>query len=54
MDSGAMGERVRVLNAQSRAIVDAEVAGSGRVRVSGTAPVLLPPGAPVPVRVAAR
>ncbi len=54
MDNGAAGERVRVLNAQSRAIVDAEVAGSGRVRVSGTTPVLLPPGAPVPVRVAAR
>ncbi len=54
MESGATGERVRVLNAQSRAIVDAEVSGTGRVRVSGTVPVLLPPGAPVPVRVAAR
>ncbi len=54
MDSGAMGERVRVLNAQSRAVVDAEVEGSGRVIVSGTPPVLLPPGSPIPVRVAAR
>ena len=54
MDNGVAGEHVRVLNVQSRAIVDAEVAGTGRVRVSGTAPALLPPGAPVPVRVAAR
>ena len=54
MDGGARGERVRVLNVQSRAVVDAEVSGTGRVRVSGTPPVLLPPGAPMPVRVAAR
>ena len=54
MDSGATGERVRVLNVQSRAVVEAEVSGTSRVRVSGTTPVLLPPGAPVPVRVAAR
>ena len=54
MDGGAMGEHVRVLNVQSRAMVDAEVAGTSRVRVSGTTPVLLPPGAPIPVRVAAR
>ncbi len=54
MDSGATGERVRVLNVQSRAIVDAEVAGTGRVRVSGTTPSLLPPGAPVPARLASR
>lgn len=54
MDAGAAGEHVRVLNQSSRAIVDAEVVSAGRVRVSGTTPVLLPPGAPVPVRVAAR
>jgi flagella basal body P-ring formation protein FlgA len=54
MDAGAAGEHVRVLNTSSRAIVDAEVVAAGRVRVSGTTPVLLPPGAPVPVRVAAR
>lgn len=54
MDSGAIGERVRVLNASSRAVVEAEVLASGRVRVSGTAPVLLPPGTTVPVRIAAR
>ena len=29
MDNGATGERVRVLNVQSRAIVEAEVSGSG-------------------------
>ena len=54
MDGGAVGEHVRVLNVASRAMVDAEVVSSGHVRVSGTAPVLLPPGAPIPVRVAAR
>ncbi len=54
MDGGATGEHVRVLNVQSRAIVDAEVSGTGRVRVSGTTPVVLPPGAAMPVRVAAR
>jgi flagella basal body P-ring formation protein FlgA len=54
IDGGALGERVRVLNAASRAILDAEVIGSGRVRISGTAPVILPPGASVPVRVASR
>ena len=54
MDSGAVGERVRVLNASSRAVVEAEVLSSGRVRVSGTVPVLLPPGSAVPVRLAAR
>ncbi len=54
MDGGSVGEHVRVLNAASRAIVDAEVVSAGRVRVSGTAPVLLPPGAPIPVKVAAR
>ena len=56
MDSGASGEHVRILNTQSRAIVDAEVVGTGRVRVSGTVPVLLAPGAPIPaaLRLAAR
>ncbi|WP_158746027.1 flagellar basal body P-ring formation chaperone FlgA [Acidisphaera sp. L21] len=54
MDGGAMGEHVRVLNASSRAIVDAEVLGTGRVRVSGTTPVVLPAGASMPVRLAAR
>ena len=54
MEGGAVGERVRVLNASSRAVVEAEVLANGRVRVSGTAPVILPAGAALPVRVAAR
>ena len=54
MDSGANGERVRVLNVQSRAVVDAEVSGTARVRVTGVTPMRLAPGAAVPVRVAAR
>ncbi len=54
MEGGAVGERVRVLNGSSRAIVEAEVLANGRVRVSGTAPVILPPGSAVPIRVATR
>jgi flagella basal body P-ring formation protein FlgA len=34
MDSGAVGERIRVLNPTSRAIVQAEVIGPGQVRVA--------------------
>lgn len=54
MDSGAEGERVRVLNPASRAVVDADVVGNGRVRVTGAAPATLPPGQAVPVRVVQR
>jgi flagellar basal body P-ring formation protein FlgA len=34
MESGATGERIRVLNPSSRAVVEAEVIGPGRVRVT--------------------
>ncbi|HEY3847950.1 MAG TPA: flagellar basal body P-ring formation chaperone FlgA [Acetobacteraceae bacterium] len=34
MDSGATGERIRVLNPSSRAVVEAEVIGPGQVRVT--------------------
>jgi flagella basal body P-ring formation protein FlgA len=54
VDGGAVGERVRVLNATSRAVLDGEVVASGRVRIIGTTPVILPPGAALPVRLAAR
>ncbi len=54
MESGAIGERIHVLNPTSRAIVDAEIVATGRVRVSGGTPGQLPPGAPIPVRVAGR
>ena len=54
MDNAAIGDPVRVLNPASRAVVDAEVVAAGMVRITGAAPVLLPPGAIVPVRVAAR
>jgi flagella basal body P-ring formation protein FlgA len=41
LDDGGMGERVRVQNPSSRAVVMAEVAGDGEVRVQpGRAPVL--------------
>jgi flagella basal body P-ring formation protein FlgA len=34
MDSGATGERIRVLNPSSRAVVEAEVIGPGRVQIT--------------------
>jgi flagella basal body P-ring formation protein FlgA len=34
IESGATGERIRVLNPSSRAVVEAEVIGPGRVRVT--------------------
>ncbi len=54
MDSGGVGESVHVLNVAARAVMDAEVLGAGRVRISGATPVLLPPGAPLPPRDASR
>ncbi len=44
MEPGAIGERIRVLNPVSRAVVEAEVVGPGRVRVT-------PGGLPVTVSV---
>ncbi len=49
MDSGAMGDQVRVLNPASRAMVTVAVIGPGRVRVVPGATTILPPGAPLPV-----
>ena len=40
MESGALGDRITVLNPTSRAVIDAEVIGAGRVRV-------LPDSAPI-------
>ena len=45
LESGAIGERIRVLNPVSRAVIDAEVIGPGRVRV---APNAIPVTQPVP------
>jgi len=42
MEAGAIGERIRVLNPVSRAVVEAEVIGPDRVRVA-------PNGSPVKV-----
>ncbi len=45
LESGALGERIRVVNPASRAVVEAEIAGPGRVRVlPGAAPTTLPAG----------
>jgi flagellar basal body P-ring formation protein FlgA len=47
LESGAIGERIRVLNPVSRAVIEAEVIGPGRVRVAPNAmPVMqsVPPG----------
>lgn len=58
MEAGAVGERVRVLNPQSRAVMEAEVTGPLQARATGGSPVPLPPGAgapsPSPLRVAVR
>jgi len=41
MDGGAVGERIRVMNPVSRAVIEAEVIGADRVRVApGALPVL--------------
>ena len=45
METGAIGERIRVMNPTSRAVVEAEVIGADRVRVAPDA---------VPVTVSAR
>ena len=37
MEAGAIGERIRVLNPVSRAVVEAEVIGPDRVRVAPNA-----------------
>lgn len=41
MDTGAIGERIRVLNPNSRAVLEAEVIGPGRVRVAPGGGVVL-------------
>jgi flagella basal body P-ring formation protein FlgA len=41
MDSGAVGERIRVMNPVSRAVIEADVIGADRVRVSpGALPLM--------------
>ena len=43
LDAGAVGERIRVLNPSSRAVVEATVIGPGQVRVSPDSMPLRPP-----------
>jgi len=46
MDGGAMGERIRVMNPVSRAVIEADVIGADRVRVSpGALPLMASVGA---------
>ncbi len=50
LDAGGIGERIRVLNPSSRAVLEAEVIGPDRVRVSRESAPILPPnrgGTPV-------
>jgi flagella basal body P-ring formation protein FlgA len=42
LDAGAMGDHVKVLNPNSRAVMDAEVIGEGRVRVAPGSTPLVP------------
>ncbi len=51
MEPGATGEHIRVMNPLSRAVMDAEITGPEHVRISGGSPVLLPPGAGIPLPV---
>ena len=44
MEAGALGDRVSVLNPTSRAVIEAEVIGPGRVRVLPESSPLVPPG----------
>ena len=44
LDAGAAGDRVRVLNPVSRAVLEAEVTGPGRVRVRADSAPLVPAG----------
>lgn len=45
LEAGVLGERIRVVNPTSRAVVEAEVVGPERVRVlPGSAPLTLPAG----------
>ncbi len=44
MDSGALGDRITVLNPTSRAIIEAEITGPGRVRVLPDSAPIIPPG----------
>jgi flagella basal body P-ring formation protein FlgA len=45
LEAGAMGEHVRVVNPASRAVLDGEIVGEGRVRVDPNAPPLSAPRA---------
>ena len=51
MEAGATGERIRVLNPTSRAVLEAEVLGPNLVRIAPNAPVRLARGAGAGVRV---
>jgi len=43
LESGAVGERIQVLNPASRAVVEAEIVGRDRVRVApGSVPLATP------------
>jgi flagella basal body P-ring formation protein FlgA len=44
MQSGAVGERIQVLNPVSHAVIEAEVIGADRVRVAASAQTLLVAG----------
>ena len=48
-EDGALGDRVRVMNPVSRAVMSAEVTGQGRVRLTAGQPAVLPPGRQIPV-----
>lgn len=44
MESGALGDRITVLNPTSRAVIEAEIVGAGKVRVLPDSATIRPPG----------
>lgn len=44
LESGALGDRITVLNPTSRAVIEAEIIGAGRVRVLPDSAPIIPPG----------
>jgi flagella basal body P-ring formation protein FlgA len=43
LDAGALGDRINVLNPASRAVIEAEIIGAGRVRVLADSTPIIPP-----------
>ena len=54
LESGSVGDRIKVLNTSSRAVLEAEVTAAGLVRITGSAPLQLSSNTALPIKVAGR